>query len=405
MTLLSVAAHHIDAAPAWVNINVNRRAVQDVDANLFLAKLRPYTVTIRNAATLKRPGKLEVLPPGEHQFTAATMEELRKILPDGTWMSMSEPIVSFKLTLSEENFPKFVNVTAPAKLLGIETEAPEFSLSTSTDAEKLSLVAVNAEDTDYFGGSARRSQFPGFQAAYDLTEGSLINTSNIDRLGNQLKLQLPVSLGEPVKQVGVKLPFQTNFVLDITASKTKRELPVTVVYESTVGAQMKTKYDPALSDRGFVQWTGNGHWYKAITAKSGISWQDAEIIAESEGGHLATITSADEQKFIAELVDSRNYFSLETPIEGPWLGGYCPSSRKSSSEGWKWITGELWNFTNWDKSEPNNLRTSLGAENRLSILSRECRWNDRQAGFRLPSYIIEVDYFHPQVLQLPKQYR
>ncbi len=405
MTLLSLATSHVDIAPAWVNISINRRAVQDVDANLFLAKVRPYTVTIRNAATLKRPGKLEALPPGEHQFTAATVEELKKFLPDGTWVSMAEPNVSFKVTANDEDFPKFVNVITPAKLMGIETEAPAFELSGSTDAEKLSLVAVDAEDTDYFGGSSRRSLFPGFQASYDLTDGSLINTSNIDRLGNQLKLQLPVAIGEPVKQAGIKLPYQTNFVLDITASRTKRTLPVTVIYESTVGAQMKTKYDPTLSDKGFVQWAGNGHWYKAITVKNGIAWQEAEIIAESEGGHLATITSSAEQQFISELIDSPNYFSMETPIEGPWLGGYCPSSRKASSEGWRWITGELWNFTNWDSAEPNNLRTSLGAENRLSILNRECRWNDRQARFRLPSYIVEVDYFHPQVIQLSRQYR
>jgi len=39
---------------------------------------------------------------------------------------------------------------------------------------------------------------------------------------------------------------------------------------------------------------------------------------------------------------------------------------------WKWITNEIWNYTNWNNSEPNN----LGNENFLEFYGASYKWND-----------------------------
>ena len=68
----------------------------------------------------------------------------------------------------------------------------------------------------------------------------------------------------------------------------------------------------------------NGHYYDIISGQNGITWSQAKIAAESQTyeentGHLATITSTEEQDFIVAnygvFFASNNYF----------LGGYQPA--------------------------------------------------------------------------------
>ena len=54
---------------------------------------------------------------------------------------------------------------------------------------------------------------------------------------------------------------------------------------------------------GYVQWAGNGHWYRAESAgPGGIDWTDAEARAEASGGYLAAINNEDENAFVYSLV-------------------------------------------------------------------------------------------------------
>src|SRR5688572_4259498 len=68
----------------------------------------------------------------------------------------------------------------------------------------------------------------------------------------------------------------------------------------------------------------NNHTYEAVLVPGGISWEDAEAAAVSRGGHLASITSADENAFVFALVSGNNAFwVLDSGSHGigPWLGG------------------------------------------------------------------------------------
>jgi hypothetical protein len=115
----------------------------------------------------------------------------------------------------------------------------------------------------------------------------------------------------------------------------------------------------------------NGHQYQRFDIQ--MSWHQAKLFCENKGGHLATITSAQEDNFIyTNLVENS-----PMGIEMCWLGG-----TDEATEGtWRWVTGETWNYTNWSPlfGEPNNCS---GIEHYLTFftqhdpLGRGGTWND-----------------------------
>ncbi len=120
---------------------------------------------------------------------------------------------------------------------------------------------------------------------------------------------------------------------------------------------------------------GNDHWYAIYPYAK--YWIEADAIANgsllevpSLSGHLATITSPEENNFIVNSVikdqlppTMYNYF---------WLGG-----RNYISLDWDWITAETFNYTNWENGEPNN----LGVETALGIYGPGNSGPNRRAGF------------------------
>ena len=98
-----------------------------------------------------------------------------------------------------------------------------------------------------------------------------------------------------------------------------------------------------------VQWRvedgGNGHWYQ-LSGPFFSSWVLGNSYAEELGGHLVTLTSVSEQTFAATLA----FNSTPTQVDDCWLGAFQDHSAPTYSEpagGWRWVTGEPWNFTSW----------------------------------------------------------
>lgn len=77
----------------------------------------------------------------------------------------------------------------------------------------------------------------------------------------------------------------------------------------------------------------NGHSYK-VYIDPNIGWHEAEMFCENLGGHLATITSVNEDTFVYSLVsgDDVSY----------WLGA---TDEENEGE-WKWVTDETWDYSN-----------------------------------------------------------
>ncbi len=85
----------------------------------------------------------------------------------------------------------------------------------------------------------------------------------------------------------------------------------------------------------------NGHTYEYYSDT--MNWWKAYRFCEKKGGHLVTINSQGENDFLLGMTNAQ--------VEGVWLGGKTDSNH----EIWHWITGELFDYQNWDTGEPNNV--------------------------------------------------
>lgn len=102
---------------------------------------------------------------------------------------------------------------------------------------------------------------------------------------------------------------------------------------------------------------GNGHRYEAIIVPGGISWEDARAAAEAQGGHLVTITSQAENDFVFSLIDEAQYWQrlnvLGIQANGPWIGLHKTDASLAAADGWQWVTGENFAYSNFAAGEPN----------------------------------------------------
>lgn len=119
-----------------------------------------------------------------------------------------------------------------------------------------------------------------------------------------------------------------------------------------------------------------------------LTWQEAKRACEAMGGHLATVTSAKEQKTL-EALNLQN--------ENLWIGANCDSGGN-----WAWVTGESWEYTNWNDGEPNNSSNVMPAESCAAIWPDG--WNDLASGnlYEQSGYICEWDAVDPAaMIQVP----
>ncbi len=89
---------------------------------------------------------------------------------------------------------------------------------------------------------------------------------------------------------------------------------------------------------------GNGHYYLPIPSQS---WDSAEALAVSLGGHLVSVNSQAEQNFLtATFLPSLT----ANPDEIFWIG-----ANDTAVEGtFVWSSGEPFTYSNWHPGEPNN---------------------------------------------------
>ena len=154
---------------------------------------------------------------------------------------------------------------------------------------------------------------------------------------------------------------------------------------------------------------GNGHGYEYVESAL-IGWDDASAIAQSMSfkgvnGHLATITDGAEQYFINSIPSVDPGF-FGTSAIGMWLGGFQANPASAPDEGWAWVTGEEWNFTNWAEGEPND---SFEPESHLAMYvpnpdlgKASSGWSD-QVGtsfhwFGISGFLVEYDVPAPGAL-------
>ncbi len=117
-----------------------------------------------------------------------------------------------------------------------------------------------------------------------------------------------------------------------------------------------------------VEASFNGHKYALYDLS--MTWTEAKKYCQKLGGHLVTITSAEEQAFLESILPDpctkRQY----------WLGASYENGA------WSWVTGEAFDYSNWDRNQPDH----QSGENFLEIFNcsgdggaypaTRYKWND-----------------------------
>ena len=127
-------------------------------------------------------------------------------------------------------------------------------------------------------------------------------------------------------------------------------IPVSFNQLQSIG--MKEGYLPAVAP-------SETHEYRVVI--SDASWQQANTEAQQMGGHLATITSPEEQSQIEQCL------ATYPGLRAVWVG----SNFQSANNAFGWITGEPMTYTYWGPGEPNN---ETGDEHYLDMYPKNGSW-------------------------------
>jgi hypothetical protein len=160
-----------------------------------------------------------------------------------------------------------------------------------------------------------------------------------------------------------------------------------------------------LSGRDLAYGFFDGRVYVAVLIWGNMDWDGALALSEAAGGHLVTLTSPEENSFVFELISRDDRFWMQSSsgtrlseAVGPHIGLFQPPGSREPAGGWRWVTNEPLNYTNW---MPNNLDNYADREHRATFYNNEPhragagrtppspQWNDIQAGIR--SLIIEIE--------------
>ena len=133
----------------------------------------------------------------------------------------------------------------------------------------------------------------------------------------------------------------------------------------------------------------NGHYYE-LFEMTGKTWQEAKDLAEQQTymgykGHLVTITSQSEQDFIKS-----NILNTSLPPLGNtyYIGAYQEAGATEPAGGWNWVTGETWQYENWNTGEPNDNQP----DEDYGEIYNYGTWNDTPGITRtLSGFIVEYD--------------
>lgn len=82
---------------------------------------------------------------------------------------------------------------------------------------------------------------------------------------------------------------------------------------------------------------------KYVVNTNASTWTQAEANCRADGGHLATISSGDEQSLILNLIQ-------ETGMYDYW---YIGGVKDTTDETWGWLTGETFSWTRWAYARPD----------------------------------------------------
>lgn len=122
----------------------------------------------------------------------------------------------------------------------------------------------------------------------------------------------------------------------------------------------------------------NGSRYQLINSR--MNWFEAETYCRMIGGHLAYITSDEENDAVSAML-------AKGSMSGYWIG-----ARADSERNFKWTDGTAFKYSNWKEGNPDN---ESGVENCVEILSSG-KWNDARSSQADRGFICEFEPTAPK---------
>ncbi len=121
-----------------------------------------------------------------------------------------------------------------------------------------------------------------------------------------------------------------------------------------------------------------------------MDWYQAEDLAVSVGGHLATLNDSSENAWLLST-----FSALNPDVEGRlWLGLFQPGGSPEPAGGWIWTSGEPMDFMNWAPGEPNDADGGEYVGHMLGYYDPDGAppgtWNDRKHDVPLMPGVVEL---------------
>ena len=127
---------------------------------------------------------------------------------------------------------------------------------------------------------------------------------------------------------------------------------------------------------------GGSNYYLSNTS---YTWEEANDLATTLGGHLVTINSPDENQFLQTLATNTYWIGLFQNINS--------ANYSEPSGGWEWVTGECLDYQNWNVGEPNNASEMENGEIYAHMIPNGT-WNDWITDSTAP-FIMEINCLYP----------
>merc|ERR1711894_10825 len=148
---------------------------------------------------------------------------------------------------------------------------------------------------------------------------------------------------------------------------------------SVIAASLLVYCSASFSCPGEWQTSWKLSCYKAIGGN--YTWEEASLACREIGGHLAIMTTAEENKYLQDFVNRHRAF---LPLQRFWLDGKDVESENHWY--WDW-TGKPIIYTNWYPREPSN---SGFIENCLGFYGNG-QWNDFRCDYKNHA-VCELEY-------------
>lgn len=200
--------------------------------------------------------------------------------------------------------------------------------------QRKSMVHVTEGDEVTLQGKVYKKEF-------DHPNGTALNNIVL-KLNNPIHVTL--SSGEKLEGYSEIILFRENAQdveslvgKDVTIKGKLQKSPLTAYYSCQCMLIEYTVLNSEIAVGDF-----QNHRYKIYDIESITSWNEANMYCQKKGGHLATITSKEEDDYLYQLLQNSNR-----------MNAYFGLSDAEKEGTWKWITGEAVDYLNWATGEPN----------------------------------------------------